>query len=48
MSTPVSLLAPMAGAERKTVPGVQLDIVRTGAARVKRVVYAQGSAGPPI
>jgi hypothetical protein len=42
MSTPVSLLGPIAGAERKTVGGVQLDVVRTGASRVKRVVYPPG------
>jgi hypothetical protein len=42
MSTPVTLLGPIAGAERKTVGGVQLDVVRTGASRVKRVVYPPG------
>jgi hypothetical protein len=36
------LLAPMSGAERKEVAGVQLDIARAGAGRVKRVIYPVG------
>jgi hypothetical protein len=32
----------MAGAEHHTVGGVQLDIVRTGAGRVKRAIYPAG------
>lgn len=37
-----SLLAPMKNAERVEVGGVQIDTVRTGEARVKRVMYAPG------
>ncbi|MCA1584008.1 MAG: hypothetical protein LC791_04280 [Acidobacteria bacterium] len=36
------LLAPLPDAERREVGGVTLDIVRTGASRVKRVVYPAG------
>ncbi len=36
------LLAPMSGAEHSEVSGVQLDIVRVGTARVKRVIYPPG------
>ena len=36
------LLAPIPGADRREVAGVTLDIVRTGDARVKRVVYPAG------
>ena len=36
------LLAPMPGAERRQMGGVQLDIARVGAGRVKRVVYPPG------
>jgi hypothetical protein len=32
----------MAGAEHHTVGGVQLDIVRSGAGRVKRAIYPAG------
>ncbi|WP_226183963.1 hypothetical protein [Hymenobacter nitidus] len=32
----------MKGAERKEVGGVTVDVVRTGAARVKRIVYPVG------
>jgi hypothetical protein len=42
MNSPVSLLAAIDGAERRTVGGVQLDVVRTGAARVKRLIYSPG------
>ncbi|GAA4363597.1 hypothetical protein GCM10023185_32420 [Hymenobacter saemangeumensis] len=37
-----SLLAPLKGAERREVGGVQVDVVRTGNSRVKRVVYPAG------
>ncbi|KAA9327665.1 hypothetical protein F0P96_16950 [Hymenobacter busanensis] len=37
-----SLLAPMPGAQRREIGGVQVDVVRTGEARVKRVVYPVG------
>jgi hypothetical protein len=37
-----TLLAPIHGAERREVGGVQVDAVRTGAARVKRIVYQPG------
>ena len=37
-----ALLAPMKGAERQEVGGVQIDAVRTGDARVKRIVYSPG------
>jgi hypothetical protein len=36
------LLAPMKGAERRDIGHVKLDVVRTGAARVKRMVYPPG------
>lgn len=36
------LIAPIAGATHSEVGGVTLDIVRTGAARVKRVIYPPG------
>ena len=42
MSATDPLLAPMPGAERREIGGVQLDIVRAGAGRVKRVVYPPG------
>lgn len=37
-----ALLAPMEGAERREVGGVQVDAVRTGDARIKRIVYQSG------
>jgi hypothetical protein len=37
-----TLLGPMKGAERREVGGVQVDTVRTGEARIKRVVYQPG------
>jgi hypothetical protein len=37
-----TLMAPMPGAEHQEVAGVQLDIVRAGAARIKRVIYPVG------
>ncbi|UOQ71512.1 hypothetical protein [Hymenobacter cellulosilyticus] len=42
MSTPDSLLGPMKGATHREVGGVQVDVVQTGAARVKRIVYPVG------
>jgi hypothetical protein len=36
------LLAPMAGAQHSEMGGVRLDVARTGAARVKRVIYPPG------
>jgi hypothetical protein len=36
------ILAPIRDADHREVGGVQLDIVRTGAGRVKRVVYPPG------
>ncbi len=39
----MSLLAkPLDGAETREVAGLQLDIVRTGSARVKRLIYPAG------
>lgn len=42
MSAADPLLAPMPGAEHTELGGVQLDIVRTGNARVKRSIYPVG------
>lgn len=36
------LLAPIKGAERREVGGVQIDVARTGDARVKRMIYQPG------
>jgi hypothetical protein len=36
------LLAPMKGAERRDVGHVRLEVVRAGAARVKRMIYPPG------
>ena len=36
------LLAPLKGAERREVGGVQLEIVRAGNGRVKRMIYPPG------
>jgi hypothetical protein len=36
------LLAPLPGAESRTIGGVQLDVVRAGASRVKRLIYPVG------
>jgi len=33
------MLAPLKGAEHREIGGVQLDVVRIGAARVKRMIY---------
>lgn len=37
-----SLMGPLQGADHRLVGGVAIDVVRTGAARVKRVVYPAG------
>ena len=37
-----SLLGPLKGATRREIGGVQVDVVRTGNSRVKRVVYPAG------
>jgi len=37
-----TLLGPMKGATRREVGGVQVDVVQTGNARVKRIVYPRG------
>jgi len=42
MAVPETLLGRIKGAERCEVAGVQMDIVRTGEARVKRIVYQPG------
>ena len=39
---PLTLLAPLEGAERKDIGGVRLDVGRAGAARVKRMIYPAG------
>jgi hypothetical protein len=36
------LLAPIAGAERRDVGGAQVDVMRAGAARIRRIVYPPG------
>ncbi|GGK73740.1 hypothetical protein ACD591_07520 [Rufibacter glacialis] len=42
MDSPETLLAPMTGAEHRLVGGVQLDFVKAGDARVKRMIYPPG------
>jgi hypothetical protein len=42
MQSADALLAPIPGAERHDVGGVAVDVVRAGAARVKRMVYPPG------
>ena len=42
MSAPDPLVAPIAGSDRREVGGIELDIVRAGACRVKRLVYPPG------
>ena len=37
-----TLLTPIAGADRREVGGVAIDIVRAGNGRIKRVVYPRG------
>ena len=38
------LLDPMPGAESRVIGGVQVDVVQTGAARIKRMIYPPGFA----
>lgn len=40
--TPANLLGPLKDAVRREIGGVQVDVVRTGNSRVKRVVYPAG------
>ena len=42
MSTNDPLLAPLAGGEYRKIGGAQIDVVRAGACRVKRVIYPPG------
>lgn len=42
MSTTDPLLAPVKGADSREVGGVRIDVSRTGAGRVKRIVYPPG------
>jgi hypothetical protein len=42
MSFSDSLLGPIPGADSRTIGGVQLDVVRAGAGRVKRLIYPPG------
>ena len=37
-----SLVAPIKDAEHRTVAGVEVDVVRAGAGRIKRVIYPPG------
>lgn len=41
-SAPDPILAPIKGAERRSIGHVQLEVVRAGAARVKRMIYPAG------
>jgi hypothetical protein len=42
MSSHDPLLGPLPEAESRTIGGVQLDVVRTGGCRVKRLIYPVG------
>jgi hypothetical protein len=42
MSTTDPLLAPISGANHREMSGVHIDVVGTGAARVKRLIYPAG------
>lgn len=42
MSSVDALLAPLTDADTREIGGVRLDIVRVGAARVKRTIYPAG------
>jgi hypothetical protein len=42
MSTNDPLLEPMAGAERRDIGHVRLEVARAGAGRVKRMIYPPG------
>jgi hypothetical protein len=39
---PIGLFGPVAGAERRDIGRVQLEVGRAGAARVKRLIYPAG------
>ena len=42
MNSSHPLLAPVKGADSRTIGGVQVDVVRAGCGRVKRVIYPPG------
>jgi hypothetical protein len=42
MASPDPLLAPIKGADSRVVGGVQVDVVRAGAGRIKRLIYPPG------
>jgi hypothetical protein len=42
MSTNDPLLAPIKSAEHRQIGGIQLDVVRAGGSRVKRIIYPPG------
>jgi len=42
MSATDPLVAPIAGSDRREVGGIELDIVKAGGCRVKRLVYPPG------
>ena len=42
MSTSDPLIAPMKDVNRREVGGVQIEVVRTGGSRVKRIIYPAG------
>ena len=42
MSTSDPMLAPMKNVDRREIGGVQIEVVRTGAGRVKRITYPAG------
>ena len=42
MSSANPLLAPIQGANCRTIGGVQLDVVQAGAGRIKRMIYPPG------
>jgi len=42
MSSIDPLLAPMTGTERRDIAGVQVDVARAGAGRVRRLIYPPG------
>jgi hypothetical protein len=42
MSTNDRLSAPLPGSESRMIGGVQIDVVRAGASRVKRLIYPAG------
>src|SRR6476659_2490795 len=41
-AAPDPILAPIKGAERRSIGHVKLEVVRAGAARVKRMIYPRG------